>query len=548
MSILDTALEYRNRGWSVIPLAQGVKVPPKGFEVIPFRTKLATEDEIKSWWGENPNYNIGIITGKISNLFVIDHDRYKADYSEDIALQYIPDTIITPSAMSPQGGEHQYFLFPGDVTIGASALPAIDYRGEGGYIVAPPSINGNGKPYQWTIPPSEVPLAPPPPLFINLLKSSYLLNNSNNNFLYTRKLTNSMLKDVKVVNSRYLFSQEGSRDQDIFHVANMLLKGGANEDEARNVLNILAEHCKPPFPYEQVEIKIPSAMQRIDRKTRNISQEVKDWSLLNEGVFLLKDCYFELKLVNSEDQLTARVTLAKLVKDGSIEKYGNKRGQYRAKTTDAPVIDIYSADMSEYDVKLPLSIHEYVKVHKSNIIIIAGESNSGKTALCLNIARKNRHHKINYLSSEMQDGTELRIRLEAFGDDMRVWEGVNFRFRTDNFPDVIDPNALNIVDYLDEGAEGEAYKMTRRIKDISEKLNNGIAVVCIQKSSQKQFGFGGEGTKNVARLYLTITGQNRITIEKGKVWRNIGINPNGMFCDFKLAAGCKFIKEGEWKK
>ena len=548
MSILDTALEYRNRGWSVIPLAQGVKVPPKGFEVIPFRTKLATEDEIKSWWGENPNYNIGIITGKISNLFVIDHDRYKADYSEDIALQYIPDTIITPSAMSPQGGEHQYFLFPGDVTIGASALPAIDYRGEGGYIVAPPSINGNGKPYQWTIPPSEVPLAPPPPLFINLLKSSYLLNNSNNNFLYTRKLTNSMLKDVKVVNSRYLFSQSGSRDQDIFHVANMLLKGGANEDEARNVLNILAEHCEPPFPYEQVEIKIASAMQRIDRKTRNISQEVKDWSLLNEGVFLLKDCYFELKLVNSEDQLTARVTLAKLVKDGSIEKYGNNRGQYRAKTTDAPVIDIYSADMSEYDVKLPLSIHEYVKVHKSNIIIIAGESNSGKTALCLNIARKNRHHKINYLSSEMQDGTELRIRLEAFGDDMRVWEGVNFRFRTDNFPDVIDPNALNIVDYLDEGAEGEAYKMTRRIKDISEKLNNGIAVVCIQKSSQKQFGFGGEGTKNVARLYLTITGQNRITIEKGKVWRNIGINPNGMFCDFKLAAGCKFIKEGEWKK
>jgi hypothetical protein len=113
---------------------------------------------------------------------------------------------------------------------------------------------------------------------------------------------------------------------------------------------------------------------------------------------------------------------------------------------------------------------------------------------------------------------------------------------------VIAPDDLNIIDYLDEGTGGEAYKMTRRIKDISEKLRKGIAVVCIQKSSQKQFGFGGEGTKNTARLYLTITGQNRLTIEKGKVWRNRTINPNGLFCDFKLVGGCKFIKQGEWKQ
>ena len=544
MTRLEAALKYRfEYNWSVIPLSPGAKIPPKGFGVIPFRTRLASEEEIKSWWKENPNYNIGIITGKLSNLLVIDHDKYKPEYSEEEALKYIPDSVITPTTKSPQGGGHQYFLFPDEnITIGASLLPGMDYRGEGGYVVAPPSVNGNGKIYEWTISPKDTELTTAPAQVVDLLKSS----NINNNSLYTRELTKNILKDVKDVKTCYIFSHSGSRDQDIFHVANTLKKGGATNDELYIILNILAEHCNPPFPRSEVELKISSAIDRASRKTRNISEEVKDWSLLNEGVFLLKDCYNELKLVKSEDQLTARVILSKLVKDGSIEKHGNMRGQYRSKITDAPEIDIFSATLDEYDIKLPMGIHEYVKIHKSNIIVIAGESNAGKTALCLNIAKKNQDKGVNYLSSEMQDGTELRIRLDAFNEPLERWKDVKFRFRTDNFPDMIDPNGLNIVDYLDEGSDGEAYKMTRRIKDISEKLKDGIAVVSIQKGSQKQFGFGGEGTKNAARLYLTITQQNRLTIEKGKVWRNPNINPNGLFCDFKLIAGCKFKKVGGW--
>lgn len=540
----ESALKYRSFGWSVIPLSPGSKVPPKGFEVIPYRSRIASEDEIVAWWKDNPSYNIGIITGKISNLLVVDYDRYKEGFNEDKILEYIPDSIVTPSATTPRGGEHQYFTFPTDLTIAADILPGLDFRGEGGYIVAPPSVNGNGKRYDWLLSPFDTPVAPPPLSFINLLMQY------NKSFILAKNVPSkiNMLNNVNLVKSCYLFSTEGRRDQDIFHVATMLQKGGATDEEMRIILNILAEHCQPPYPASEVEIKIDSAIKRADRRTRNIAQEVRDWSLLIEGVFLLKDCYKMLKLVNPEDQLTARVTLSNMVKEGSLEKYGNMRGMYRTPSNDAPIIDIQSADLEEYDIKFPLSLHEFVKVHKSNIIIIAGESNAGKTALCLNIAKKNAHKKVNYLSSEMQDGTELRIRLDEFDEPLSVWSHVSFKYRSDNFPDVIAPDDLNIIDYLDEGTGGEAYKMTRRIKDISEKLRKGIAVVCIQKSSQKQFGFGGEGTKNTARLYLTITGQNRLTIEKGKVWRNRTINPNGLFCDFKLVGGCKFIKQGEWKQ
>jgi len=61
---------------------------------------------------------------------------------------------------------------------------------------------------------------------------------------------------------------------------------------------------------------------------------------------------------------------------------------YRTPCNDAPVIDVQSADMEEYNIRFPLGVHELVKIHKSNVIIIAGESNAGKTAFCLNVARK----------------------------------------------------------------------------------------------------------------------------------------------------------------
>ena len=76
MTKLEYALSYAKRGWHVFPLAPGTKVPLKGSRGLYDAT--IDESQITKWWTENPDYNIGIRTGKISNLTVIDFDTEEA--------------------------------------------------------------------------------------------------------------------------------------------------------------------------------------------------------------------------------------------------------------------------------------------------------------------------------------------------------------------------------------------------------------------------------------------------------------------------------------
>jgi hypothetical protein len=155
---------------------------------------------------------------------------------------------------------------------------------------------------------------------------------------------------------------------------------------------------------------------------------------------------------------------------------------------------------------------------------------------------------VNYMSSEMKEGSELKIRMDEFHVGDSAWRAIKFTFRTDNYPDKINPDGINIIDYLDEGSDAEAYKMPMRIRLIADKLQSGIVVIAIQKDPNKQFGFGGAGTMNRSRVYLTIQRKGILTIEKAKIWRDKNDNPDRKFIQFKLAAGCRFTPVGQWKK
>lgn len=147
----DAALGYRRRGWSVVPLRPGEKRPLAKWE--PFQSRLATVDEIAAWFARWPDANVGIVTGAISGLVVIDVDPQHGgdDSLADLEAAQGP-LSATVEAITGGGGRHLYFRHPGGVLRNRVGLaPGIDLRGDGGYIVAPPSRHPSGRDYVWEV-------------------------------------------------------------------------------------------------------------------------------------------------------------------------------------------------------------------------------------------------------------------------------------------------------------------------------------------------------------------------------------------------------------
>jgi hypothetical protein len=337
---------------------------------------------------------------------------------------------------------------------------------------------------------------------------------------------------------------KGSRDNTLFHIANCMIRGGAQINEATQVLEILAKNCNPPFPEKEIEEKIKSALKRTEKKERNFTQEVRDWVCLQDGYFMLTEAEKSLQVLTRDEKKHLYVILNRLKKEGLIEKHGQKSGTYRLLDTTLEEIDILSQDEEEIDIQWPFGIESLVKTNAKNIIMIAGTPNAGKTAFLLNVIEKNmQKYDIHYFISEMGKG-ELKTRLSKFERPIDSWKFHCYE-RSSNFADVIRPNGINVIDFLE--IYQEHYLIGQWIKDIYDRLDKGIAIIAIQKKPGASMGVGGLTTKEKARLYMTME-SSKLEIEKGKCWANEMINPNHMFVNFKLVKGCNFIQTDDWQQ
>lgn len=143
------ALQYLRLGWSVIPMRRREKRPAIPWQV--FQTVLASEEEVRNWFRRWPEANLGVVTGAISGLVVLDVDpRHGGDESlRALEREHgaLPDTL---EATTGGGGRHVYFAHPGgSVRNRVGIAPGIDLRGDGGCIVAPPSVHPSGRRYRW---------------------------------------------------------------------------------------------------------------------------------------------------------------------------------------------------------------------------------------------------------------------------------------------------------------------------------------------------------------------------------------------------------------
>lgn len=152
--LLKYALAYQRLGWSVIPIKPGKKEAL--IKWAEFQSRRATLAEIARWWRSTPNANVGIVTGLISNLVVVDIDSLVGGEAY-IAKFGKPSNTIMQKTGKPFA-HHLLFTHPGDQKYRTMARlwDSLDIRADGGYIVVPPSAHPNGRLYRWAIDPTEM--------------------------------------------------------------------------------------------------------------------------------------------------------------------------------------------------------------------------------------------------------------------------------------------------------------------------------------------------------------------------------------------------------
>lgn len=170
-TLLDAALWHAEQGYSVIPIQPRGKKPL--IEWKQYQQQRATATEIERWWTRWPTASIGIVTGAISGIIVLDIDGKQGEQTLKEHKLHCPPTAISKTG---GGGWHHIYKHPGfecrNFTDGAGTtiLPNVDFRGDGGYIVAPPSTHASGNQYEWALDPREQPLADPPQWLLALIQ------------------------------------------------------------------------------------------------------------------------------------------------------------------------------------------------------------------------------------------------------------------------------------------------------------------------------------------------------------------------------------------
>ena len=300
---------------------------------------------------------------------------------------------------------------------------------------------------------------------------------------------------------------------------------------------------------EDVDLYLSKLQSYTNNSAGSLAEEIREWILSTNGNFLSTDVYNCLQLSTRSQKKNVSEILRRLCESKLIEKDGKQNGKWRRVEDEEEVMDIYAPDEPKKDIVLPFQLDNLCYLHPRNIMIIAGVSETGKTAWMLNIAKQNQHkNKVFYFSSEMGN-KELKSRLQNFDYGVKDFEKVTFINRSSNFEDVIRPADINIIDFLE--IHEEHYKIGVILKRIYEKLTTGIAIISIQKDAKKEFGVGGNVTQEKARIYLNLDhqeGYSTATIVKGKNWGNPMVNPSKRKLDYWVINGSKLKQKSGWYK
>lgn len=242
--LLEAAIEYTIQGFAVFPLRPKDKTPiySGGF-------KIASTDpeKVAEWWRKTPTANIGIATGQASGGLVIidlDVDENKGINGFETLRDWershsdLPDTANT---ITGRGGYHLFYRSQNPINNRVDVLPGVDIRGDGGYIVAPPSIHPNGRAYEWEQSIEEFGIAPVNDAVLAFIASGD--NGEDNEFIVPDEIP------------------AGSRNDTLFKMACSLQSKKYSDESIRMLIESENRtRCHPPLDPDEIEKILDSAL------------------------------------------------------------------------------------------------------------------------------------------------------------------------------------------------------------------------------------------------------------------------------------------------
>lgn len=274
--LLDAAIKYATEyQWAVFPCSPTSKKP-----LTPHGCKDAKKSvgAIKSWWKKWPDASIGIATGSVSGLIVIDEDLdenkglngYEAVSEWERINGELPATV---QCITGRGGYHLYYKYSGDdIKNRAGILDGVDVRGEGGYVIAPPSTHPNGTEYQWEDAPDEIAMAP--------------IDATVRKFLFGENEKPRTASDFKVPDR----IQSGERNDTLFRLACSMQAQGLPDAAIMAALEQTNQTaCDEPVSDAELTTIVESALRYQKGELRTISKDMPEWREPKLTMMLDKD-------------------------------------------------------------------------------------------------------------------------------------------------------------------------------------------------------------------------------------------------------------------
>lgn len=278
-TMLAHALHYLADEWSVFPVC--TPVPGKkdrclqghqgssrcrspGKEPLikwgKYQDQLPTPAEVRGWWQRWPAANIGVATGELSDVVVVDLDGDLA-IAEANRRGYEPGPWVRTGRI---GGRHLYFRYRPDAPTIFSKISGIDFRGQGGYACLPPSLHHGGARYRWGEAYQRGEPLPDLPRWIDELARTNEGGGPRNHVDFGKLLSDGLA--------------EGQRDQELFRAAAKLRGADVPYDVAVRLIQWAADACKPPFDLDEARAKVDSAYGRYTPNIVEVLNGHHEWT------------------------------------------------------------------------------------------------------------------------------------------------------------------------------------------------------------------------------------------------------------------------------